>query len=50
MSESDLRTRVGAMLRDTLGVGIVVRLVPPGDAPRSEGGKLNRVVDRRALR
>jgi phenylacetate-CoA ligase len=45
----ELRTRIGVMLRETLGVGIAVRLVPPGSAPRSEGGKLNRVVDKRAL-
>jgi hypothetical protein len=28
---------------------MAVRLIPPGEAPRSEGGKLNRVVDRRRL-
>ncbi|HEX4935189.1 MAG TPA: AMP-binding protein [Gemmatimonadaceae bacterium] len=44
-----LRDRVGAQLRDLLGVSLTVRLVVPGSAPRSEGGKLNRVVDRRRL-
>ncbi|MFN8666350.1 MAG: phenylacetate--CoA ligase [Gemmatimonadaceae bacterium] len=42
-----LRQRVAALLRDVIGVGMQVTLVPPGEAPRSEGGKLNRVVDRR---
>jgi phenylacetate-CoA ligase len=44
-----LRTRIAANIRDLIGVAMAVRLVPPGDAPRSEGGKLNRVVDRRRL-
>jgi phenylacetate-CoA ligase len=43
----DLHTRIGALLRDVIGVGMLVELVPPGDAPRSEGGKLNRVLDQR---
>ena len=42
-----LRQRVAALLRDVIGVSMQVTLVPPGEAPRSEGGKLNRVVDRR---
>ena len=42
-----LRDRVAGLLRDTIGVGMHVRLVRPGEAPRSEGGKLSHVVDRR---
>lgn len=42
-----LRARIAGSLRDTIGVAMGVRLVAPGEAPRSEGGKLNRVVDRR---
>ncbi|MEO6444643.1 MAG: phenylacetate--CoA ligase [Gemmatimonadaceae bacterium] len=42
-----LRNRVERLLRETIGVSMRVRLVPPGSAPRSEGGKLNRVTDRR---
>lgn len=42
-----LRERIVVLIRDLIGVGMGVRLVPPGEAPRSEGGKLNRVVDRR---
>jgi phenylacetate-CoA ligase len=51
-SDADLcavRDRVGSMIRDLIGVGMTVRLVAPGEAPRSEGGKLNRVLDRRRL-
>ncbi|MBK6458690.1 MAG: phenylacetate--CoA ligase [Gemmatimonadetes bacterium] len=42
-----LRERIAALLRDLIGVAMAVELIPPGEAPRSEGGKLNRVVDRR---
>src|SRR5262249_50124261 len=34
-------------LREALGLGVRVTLVAPNHLPRSEGGKLNRVVDRR---
>ena len=43
----ELRERIARLIRETIGVGMDVRIVPPGAAPRSEGGKLNRVVDRR---
>ncbi len=42
-----LRHRVATMLHDTIGVSMRVTLLSPGTAPRSEGGKLNRVVDQR---
>lgn len=42
-----LRARIGTLLREIVGVGMEVALLAPGEAPRSEGGKLNRVVDRR---
>lgn len=45
----ELRQRITGLLRDTIGVGMHVGLVPPGEAPRSEGGKLNRVVDKRRM-
>ena len=44
---SALRERIGALLRDIIGIGMAVELLPPGEAPRSEGGKLNRVTDSR---
>ncbi|MEP7384026.1 MAG: phenylacetate--CoA ligase [Gemmatimonadota bacterium] len=43
-----LRSRVAVLIRETIGVSVSVRLVAPGEAPRSEGGKLNRVLDRRS--
>jgi phenylacetate-CoA ligase len=43
-----LGERVQYVLRDTLGLSFNVRLAAPGSVPRSEGGKLRRVVDRRA--
>jgi phenylacetate-CoA ligase len=36
-------------LRDALGLSVKVALLPPNSLPRSEGGKLNRVLDRRVL-
>jgi phenylacetate-CoA ligase len=44
---SALEARVAARLRGVTGIGIRVRIVPPGSLPRSEGGKLRRVVDER---
>ncbi len=45
----ELRRRVGERLRSALSVNTKVTLLPPGGAPRSEGGKLKRVVDKRKL-
>jgi len=42
-----LRERVASRLRGVLGIGVHVTLVAPGQLPRSEGGKLRRVVDER---
>jgi len=43
----DLRERLAMLLRDIIGIAMAVELLPPGEAPRSEGGKLNRVTDSR---
>jgi phenylacetate-CoA ligase len=45
-----LRKRVEQLLRETIGCSLTVRLVAPGEAPRSEGGKIQRVTDLRELR
>ncbi len=42
----ELAERVRATLRESIGVGIAVELLEPGEVPRSEG-KAVRVVDRR---
>ena len=42
-----LRNKIESLIRDTLGLGLTVTLVPPGTVPRSEGGKLRRVEDKR---
>jgi phenylacetate-CoA ligase len=42
-----LRERAERLLLETIGCTIAVELVPPGTVPRSEGGKLQRVEDRR---
>ncbi len=44
---TELRERVAARLRSVLGIGVDVTLIAPGRLPRSEGGKLRRVVDER---
>ena len=42
-----LRNKIEHLIRETLGIGLAVTLVPPGTVPRSEGGKLRRVEDKR---
>lgn len=44
-----LRARIQHVLKESLGVTAGVGLRAPGSVPRSEGGKLNRVEDRRKL-
>jgi phenylacetate-CoA ligase len=47
VGDADLRSRAERALRETIGCSIAVALQPPGGVPRSEGGKLQRVLDRR---
>jgi phenylacetate-CoA ligase len=49
-AESGLRERAERLLAQTIGCSIAVVLKPPGALPRSEGGKLQRVDDRRRMR
>jgi phenylacetate-CoA ligase len=44
-----LTRRVEGLIRDTIGTTMRVTLLAPGEGPRSEGGKLARVDDRRRL-
>jgi phenylacetate-CoA ligase len=41
--------RVEELIRETIGTSMRVTLLEPGQGPRSEGGKLARVDDRRRL-
>jgi phenylacetate-CoA ligase len=43
----ELRARAELQLRESIGCSFTVTLRGPGTLPRSEGGKLQRVVDRR---
>ena len=43
----ELRLRTERQLRERIGCSIRVKLQAPGAVPRSEGGKLQRVLDRR---
>jgi phenylacetate-CoA ligase len=47
VGDPNLRSRAERALRGTIGCSISVALQPPGTVPRSEGGKLQRVLDRR---
>ena len=44
-----LERRIRQGLHEMLGLNVRVTVVAPGALPRSEGGKLSRVVDKRAL-
>jgi hypothetical protein len=44
----ELSERTAALIRDTIGCTMAVTLVGAGEAPRSEGGKLQRVTDLRS--
>jgi phenylacetate-CoA ligase len=44
-----LEARAERLLRETIGCSLGVACKEPGTVPRSDGGKLNRVLDRRAL-
>jgi len=43
----ELADRAAALIRDTIGCTMAVTLVGPGEAPRSDGGKIQRVQDLR---
>ena len=45
----ELRGRAEGRIRDSVGCALKVTLAAPGTVPRSEGGKLQRVLDRREL-
>jgi phenylacetate-CoA ligase len=47
VADAGLRGRAERALRETIGCSIAVTLQPPGTLPRSEGGKLQRMLDRR---
>jgi phenylacetate-CoA ligase len=42
-----LRERVSGLIKDSIGCSMKVSIVAPGSVPRSEGGKLSRVLDTR---
>jgi phenylacetate-CoA ligase len=44
---SELASRTSALIKATIGSTMEVTIVPPGGAPRSEGGKIQRVRDLR---
>jgi len=45
----ELRGRAERLLRESIGCSLPVTLRAPGSLPRSDGGKLQRVLDRRML-
>jgi phenylacetate-CoA ligase len=49
LSDDSLAERIAQLIKSTVGCSARVTLVAPGEAPRSEGGKLARVSDLREL-
>jgi len=47
VGDDELRSQAERLLRESIGCSIGVTLQAPGTVPRSEGGKLQRVLDRR---
>jgi phenylacetate-CoA ligase len=45
--DASVADRASTLIRDTIGCSMTVTLVAPGDAPRSDGGKIQRVRDLR---
>jgi phenylacetate-CoA ligase len=45
----NLRSHIQQKIKGTIGLNMKITLMPPGAIPRSEGGKLKRVVDQRKL-
>jgi phenylacetate-CoA ligase len=45
----ELCRRIQGRIKDTVGVTVNVSLLAPGEAPRSAGGKLRRILDERQL-
>ena len=43
----ELSDRASVLIRETIGCSMAVTIVPPGEAPRSDGGKIQRVRDLR---
>ena len=48
-AHQELRGRVVKKIKDNIGLTMKITLEGPGSIPRSEGGKLNRIVDRRKV-
>lgn len=46
---TDLKRKIAYKVKENVGVSVLVNLLTPGSAPRSEGGKLKRVADLRKL-
>jgi phenylacetate-CoA ligase len=44
---NELSSRIAGLIRETIGCTMVVTLLAPGEAPRSDGGKIQRVRDLR---
>ena len=44
----ELSERTAALIRDTIGCTMAVTLVGAGEAPRSDGGKIQRITDLRS--
>jgi phenylacetate-CoA ligase len=48
LGQDAIRVRAAALIKETIGCTAQISVVAPGSLPRSEGGKLSRVLDTRA--
>jgi len=49
-SNEDLSKQLSDKIKDTIGLSMAVELKAPGEIPRSQGGKLSRILDKRNLK
>ena len=45
-----LQKNLGRKIKNNIGLSMKVNLMAPGSIPRSEGGKLNRIIDKRNMK
>jgi len=46
-ADEELRLKLKSMIKDTIGISMDIEIMEPNSIPRSQGGKLNRIVDKR---
>jgi len=47
LNEKELSLELSQKIKDTIGLSMQIEIKSPGDIPRSQGGKLSRIIDKR---